>query len=174
MRATTAVAKPGSDVLRATDNQVAQLVHCPRTLTHYLLAGGGRDSQRFPSPRASWRCEFSHGQSFSGRPHGVNLVRFAVLAGRPSRPVDLAYDLTQPEQMSGQTSAVASSALHCPHPPPRRFPADQLHKMDIACLFSINSRARHQPPGGGQHCSGMAMEMSVNPDDVVQSLSQYR
>src|SRR5260370_36439661 len=172
MRATTAVAKPRSDVLRATDNQVAQLVHRPRTLTHYLLAGGGRDSQRFPSPRASRRSELSHGQSFSGRPHGVNLVRFAVLARWPSRPVDLAYDLTQPKQMSGQTSAVASSALHRPHPPPRRFPANQLHKLDIACLFSIDSSARHQPPRRRHHCTRMAMAMSVNSDDVIHSFSQ--
>src|SRR5260370_32554225 len=103
MRATTAVAKPGSDVLRATDNQVAQLVHGPRTLTHDLLAGGGRDSQRFSSSGASRRCEFSHGQSFSGRPHGVNLVRFAVLAPWPSPPVDLPSHLPPPQQISAQT-----------------------------------------------------------------------
>src|SRR5260370_27094335 len=172
MRATTAVAKPGSDVLRATDNQVAQLVHGPRTLTHDLWAGGGRDSQRFASSGASRRCEFSHGQTFSGRPHGVNLVRFAVLARWPSRPVDLAYDLPQPKQMSGQTSAVASGALHRPHPPPRRFPANKLHKLDIACLFSINSTRRHQPPGARHHCTRMAMAMSVNSDDVIHSFSQ--
>src|SRR5260370_39678385 len=118
MRATTAVAKPRSDVLRATDSQVAQLVHRPRTLTHYLLAGGGRDFQRFPSPRASRRSELSHGQSFSGRPDGVNLVRFVVLARWPSRPVCLPYDLTQPNAASGSTSARAFTALHPPQPPP--------------------------------------------------------
>src|SRR5260370_7295742 len=169
MRATTAVAKPGSDVLRATDNQVAQLVHGPRTLTHAVLAGGGRDSQRFSSSGASRRCEFSHGQSFSGRPHGVNLVRFAVLARWPSRPVDLAYDLTQPKQMSGQTSAVASGALHRPHPPPRRFPPNKLHKLDIACLFTINSSARHQPPLARHPSNPMPMKITVTSNDVIPS-----
>src|SRR5260370_33002711 len=106
MRATTAVAKPRSDVLRATDNQVAQLVHRPRTLTHYLLAGGGRDSQRFPSPRASRRSELSHGQSFSGRPHRVNLLPFAALARWPSRPVDLAHHLPQPKPTARPPRAV--------------------------------------------------------------------